>query len=339
MIDLHNDTFLKASQCGLSFAGGSDGLQIDVKKLSRSTIKALFFSIWSNPAFRGSAAISHVHKSIAEIKVMTRPLATINCDAYISVEGGFCLNDDLTQVARLSQVGVRMLTLAHFSGPSWAGSEQEEGKGLNKFGEQVIGLLENHDILVDVAHASLKTMLDVARVAKKPFLYSHGGVRAKNPGSSRCISAEAIAKICNIGGVIGISFFPAHLCPDLKYEAGEPERFWEGLAAKTKGTGDDPDAELRIKTQALLFEYPRPLKLPGVEAVFSHIDYIVNQFGEDFAGIGSDFDGMPYSCLGLESIDRMGALSTHMENRGYSKTRIDKILFGNVSRLLQDVKK
>ena len=77
--------------------------------------------------------------------------------------------------------------------------------------------------------------------------------------------------------------------------------------------------------------------LPNLNAVFQHIDYIVNLVGEEHAAIGSDFDGIPYSCTGLEHIGKLEALVDMMHQRGYSEDRIGKIMGGNAVRVMKHV--
>ena len=42
-----------------------------------------------------------------------------------------------------------------------------------------------------------------------------------------------------------------------------------------------------------------------VQGVVDHIDYIVNFVGPNHIGLGSDFDGIPYTPQGLEDVTRM----------------------------------
>ena len=70
-----------------------------------------------------------------------------------------------------------------------------------------------------------------------------------------------------------------------------------------------------------------------VSTLVDHIEYIVNQIGPDYVGLGSDFDGatMPD---GLDDISRMPAIVDEMEKRGFSYDTIEKILGKNNQRIL-----
>ena len=68
-----------------------------------------------------------------------------------------------------------------------------------------------------------------------------------------------------------------------------------------------------------------------------HIDHIVNLVGPDHVGLGSDFDGIPYTPKGLEDASRMPGITGELVNRGYGKEDIGKILGGNHLRLIKEI--
>lgn len=86
-------------------------------------------------------------------------------------------------------------------------------------------------------------------------------------------------------------------------------------------------------------EFKIPEIIPDISAVFKHIDYIVNLAGDDHVAIGSDYDGVPYSCKDLEDISKLGNLADYMAKRGYSEQRIQKIMGGNILRIINTVLK
>lgn len=67
-----------------------------------------------------------------------------------------------------------------------------------------------------------------------------------------------------------------------------------------------------------------------------HIDYIVSLIGIDHVGIGSDFDGaqMP---IDLYDSSQMYKITDELISRGYKECDIEKILGGNLLRVLQEV--
>lgn len=69
--------------------------------------------------------------------------------------------------------------------------------------------------------------------------------------------------------------------------------------------------------------------------VIEHIRHIVDVVGEDFAAIGSDYDGMISPPKGLRHEPAYGRLIQWMLELGWSDTRIQKILGGNFLRAFE----
>ena len=74
-----------------------------------------------------------------------------------------------------------------------------------------------------------------------------------------------------------------------------------------------------------------------VGGVVDHIDHIVNLVGPNHVGLGSDFDGIPYTPIGLEDVSRMPAITEELVRREYSEEDIKKILGDNHLRLFKNV--
>ncbi len=76
-------------------------------------------------------------------------------------------------------------------------------------------------------------------------------------------------------------------------------------------------------------------KLPRVswEKIIEHIDHVVKLVGADHVGLGSDFDGadMPD---GLEDVSKLPKITEALVRKGYSDADIQKILGGNILRVL-----
>jgi len=74
-----------------------------------------------------------------------------------------------------------------------------------------------------------------------------------------------------------------------------------------------------------------------LERVVDHIDHIVELVGPDHVGLGSDFDGIPFTPKGLEDVSKLPDITRELINRGYSEEDIAKILGGNHLRLIKKV--
>ncbi len=74
-----------------------------------------------------------------------------------------------------------------------------------------------------------------------------------------------------------------------------------------------------------------------IQDVINHIDYIKNLVGIDYVAIGSDFDGIGVTPVGLEDVSKFPALTEALFNRGYSREDVEKILYKNFKRVFQQV--
>lgn len=74
-----------------------------------------------------------------------------------------------------------------------------------------------------------------------------------------------------------------------------------------------------------------------VERVVDHMDHIVKIVGPDHVGLGSDFDGISSTPLGLEDVSKMPNITRELVKRDYSNEDILKILGGNHLRVFKEV--
>ena len=81
-------------------------------------------------------------------------------------------------------------------------------------------------------------------------------------------------------------------------------------------------------------------ELPMVtwEKIIEHIDHAVKVAGADHVGLGSDFDGatMP---IGMEDVSKLPKITDALLKKGYSEADIEKILGGNILRVMEQVEK
>ena len=74
-----------------------------------------------------------------------------------------------------------------------------------------------------------------------------------------------------------------------------------------------------------------------IDNVIQHIDYIKNLVGIDYVAIGSDFDGIEVTPVGLEDVTKFPALTLKLLEHGYSQEEVEKILGGNFMRVFEQV--
>jgi membrane dipeptidase len=75
----------------------------------------------------------------------------------------------------------------------------------------------------------------------------------------------------------------------------------------------------------------------SIDAVVDHIMHIIDVAGDDVPALGSDFDGFVVPPVGLEDIAAMPNLTVALSKRGVAPRVLEKILGGNVLRVLDAV--
>ncbi len=129
--------------------------------------------------------------------------------AVLAIEGLYGTGSDPAAVDRLFDAGFRIFGLAHMSDSDAAGSAHGWRKtGLTDFGRRVLDRLDERGAIVDLAHASERTIDETLESLARPPIVSHTGVRGTCPGN-RNLSDRNLERVAGRGGLIGIAFFPA----------------------------------------------------------------------------------------------------------------------------------
>ena len=103
--------------------------------------------------------------------------------------------------------GIRMISPAHFFDTAFGGSAHglEQG-GLTEKGREMVRRMEARGVILDVAHASARTIDDALAMATRPVVASHTGVRGVCD-NARNLSDEHLDGIAATGGLVGIGFW------------------------------------------------------------------------------------------------------------------------------------
>jgi membrane dipeptidase len=75
----------------------------------------------------------------------------------------------------------------------------------------------------------------------------------------------------------------------------------------------------------------------NLEHVFIHIDVLVQKFGPEGVGVGSDFCGFEQVAEGLEDVTKIPRLAEMMLEHGYGEGSVEKILGRNWLRLYENL--
>ncbi len=131
---------------------------------------------------------------------------------FLGIEGAQVLEGEIENLQLFFDTGVRMMSPSHFFDTAVGGSAHGIAKGgLTELGKQVIRRMEELGMIVDVAHASPKTIAEVLAIATKPIFVSHTGVKG-TCDNIRNLSDAQIKGIAASGGLVGIAYFEQATC-------------------------------------------------------------------------------------------------------------------------------
>jgi membrane dipeptidase len=239
-----------------------------------------------------------------------------------SFESCTLIENELNRVEVLYGFGVRMLGITWSEANSLGcGLKETRDGGLTVFGHDVVERLNKIGMAIDIAHSGDQTSLDVIAASRKPVFISHAGARAVW-NSSRMKPDEVLRALADKGGVIGIEAAP---------------------------------------TTTLSEKYP----VQGIESFFEHVKYCIDLMGIDHVAFGPDTmygDHCGIHAVAAEKFSKALQVRTAKEmpkisyvkglenptessnnivrylvKSGYSDDDIQKIIGGNVMRVLSDV--
>ncbi len=131
---------------------------------------------------------------------------------FLGLEGAQSLGNDPSRLDGLFDAGYRMVAPVHFFDTAFAGSAHGVGKGgLTPAGRALVAGLEQRGMLLDLAHASERTLDDALALARRPVVVSHTGVKGTcdNP---RNLTDAHLRGVARTGGVVGIGFWETAVC-------------------------------------------------------------------------------------------------------------------------------
>src|SRR5713226_4565420 len=362
VIDMHADTTQRLVDEKIDLEQRLSDGHLDAVRAKEGGLDAQFFSIWVEPELFGGGGERAIKRADVQIEAVrnlaakhpeTWELATAAADvrriassgkiaALMGMEGGYAIDEKIENVGRYYQMGVRYLSPAWSVSTSWAGSSGDEiGKtrGLNLFGKQVIREMNRLGMMVDVSHLSDKAFWDIVNTSTNPVIATHSGCRAITD-VPRNLTDEMIVALAKTGGVVNVIFYPEHIEPGYAEKKKKVDGEIASLVqrASDEEKGDDAHKKMardRVRRE----EYLKRLPPVYVTRIVDHIDHIVKLVGIDHVGIGSEFDGIQVVPAVLKSVAYLPNLTAELLRRGYSETDIDKILGGNMLRVMEEVER
>ncbi len=130
----------------------------------------------------------------------------------LSIEGAHALDGKLENLDVLYRAGYRMMSPSHFFDNDIGGSAAGVHKtGLTEKGREWVRQMEARHMIVDLAHASAKTIDDVLAIASRPLVVSHTGVKG-TCNNNRNLSDDQIRAVAAKGGLIGVGYWDTATC-------------------------------------------------------------------------------------------------------------------------------
>jgi len=361
--DLHCDTALPM-QRGYDIGVRHDNNHVDIPRLQEGNVQIQVFATTSIYAEKPVDHFNNINKQIDLIKSafskynksiglcinsadIKRATSENKIAAVLAIEGGQALANDPSNIQHFYNEGVRIFTIAHELPLDWCVYHKEpdsKKRGLSSLGKEIVTELNRLGMIIDLAHSGDRTALDVLELSSAPVIASHSNARAL-AGHTRNLPDELINGIAQTGGMIGITFVNNFISET--FDKGY-EEFWSLVpGGKLKEllklyTAEISESEYRKRLEQdfkFILEGEKSYRhlRPGIKEIVDHLDYVVKLAGIEHVGIGSDFDGISSTPIGLEDCSKMQDLIGEIQLRGYNRDDIVKISCDNFIRVFDQI--
>ena len=337
--------------------------QSDIPRMRQGSLGAAIFTIWTaddNAPESGLESSIALFRQLAarnpsDLAIVTAPDELVAAHAsgkigvMLGLEGGDPVQGDLSRLAWMKERGVAEMGLVWSSnGIGTAGRASASESGLTELGRDAVREMNRLGLIIDLSHASPRTVMDVAAITSAPVIDTHAIVGTFGSGGrtlgygDTALADEAMLAIAKTGGVVMPMFMPDAI--DAEYRAWIDRRNDELAKVATRVLGAEeakgvidflpwPDA-VEPDMQAWLDANPPPtIEISGIADVY---DRVRNVVGIDHIGIGSDFDGMGFNTSswhpGLKDVSQLPLLFEELRVRGWSDDDLQKLAGKNFIR-------
>jgi membrane dipeptidase len=347
---------LAASTLNLTDAKHPTPLMTDIPRMRRGQMGGQFWSVFVPVEIKGPEVVQTTLEQIDLVKAMSARYPHDLGMAYsaadvmrlhhehrmaslIGVEGGHQINDSLAVLRMYYDAGARYMTLTHATNTAWADSatDDPEHHGLTRFGEEVVHEMNRVGMLVDLSHVSEQTMRAALAISSAPVMFSHSSARAL-VDHPRDVPDEVLRLVAKNGGIVMVNFAPPYVSNE--------RRLWDADQSAEEARNNSPPfgglyigQPQRAAVALTAWQTAHPKPVATLAQVADHIEHIRQIAGVDYVGIGSDFDGIPETPVGLEGVDKYPALLAELARRGWSDEDLAKVAGGNLLRVLAGAEK
>ncbi len=324
-------------------------MQTDIPRLRKGVLGGQFWSVYVPTTLKGADAVQAVFEQIDVVHRMAARYPDTFAMAYsaadierihragkiaclIGMEGGHSIGESLAVLREAYRCGARYLTLTHFKNSEWADSANDtpHHDGLTRFGREVVREMNRLGMLVDLSHVSVKTMRDAIAASEAPVIFSHSSARALCD-HVRNVPDEILREVGARRGIVMVNFAPGFI--------SEEARAWDERAFPERDRLEAlyPNDSQRVKAEYAAWKAAHAAPRVTISEVGDHIEHIRKVAGIDHVGLGSDFDGISRTPVGLEDVSKYPALLAELLRRGWSDADLAKLAGQNILRVMREV--
>lgn len=210
-----------------------------------------------------------IQESEAELAFTSTKLSQKDqVQAFLACEGGDFLGGNIERITEAYELGIRSIQLVHYA-PNELGDLQTHASqhdGLSALGKTAVKKMNELGIVIDVAHASAKTVQDVVAISNAPVILSHSTLTAdrQSPVTARTISVAHAKMIAENGGVVGM--WPSGYSTSLAEFVDDTLQMIETIGVDHVGIGTDMDANYKpvIENYTQFFDWKKALLEKGL---------------------------------------------------------------------------
>lgn len=309
VVDTHCDTILSIMRGERSLGERSDQGHVDFPRLIEGGVGAQFFAVYIEPQYKPDRGLE---RALEVLDVLWREVESNPHQAEVALSAG-----DIRRIAAQNKVAVVLA----IEGGEAIGHNLANLRMLHRLGVRSIGLVWNERNLIA------------------------DGVGERRTGGGLTNFGVAVIKEMNrLGMLVDIS----HLSDPGFWQLVEVcEQPFIASHSNARAVCDHPrnltDEQIVALAKAggvmglnfaPAFVAPQDVTLAKL---VDHLDHIVGLVGPDHVGLGSDFDGIGGTPIGLEDATTFPNFTAELVRRGYADDDIHKFLGGNHMRLLEAV--
>ncbi len=229
LIDLHQDTLARAGEPGVDLIAGAPHCHVDLPRLTAAGVRAVVWAACDEFMLNAPESAARVLRMLAAgrdtversrggLQIVRSRADLAHClgggaiGVLLAIEGGHSLLGSLEMLTSAHALGVRVLTLTwNHANPFASGCATGAADGgLTALGRELLGRANELGVVIDLAHASPRTLAAALGLVRRPFLVSHTACAALTP-HRRNLSDAQLRAIAAAGGVIGIMLYPPFL--------------------------------------------------------------------------------------------------------------------------------